>query len=349
MSEIPILSSTTNLSPAASAVLEKINSRGGNIGVVNGMFGDMEGCDGIVEERIEPPQGGLFTKAMGCPFLFKSFPDKRIVEGLAFGKSMISLLPRRIISPSYFWKVGLLLRYVFSPTRFWHDAHILAWSLQENVVSKLNFPRKWYNKPVNVLREATDTAFAQCLDYEKNNQYTLGLRHGDTYVVNKYREIWETIACFLDFVLLFLEFDNAYRFRLQDVLPLVNKDNVRDNVVKEVSRLFDILIEREDPTHGIEKKWKQIRRVVIPLLRFDGRLRKFTRLFLLNLKTEEFKLDEADRYFCLRRRSHNVDGTTLEERLKEKERIDKEKGIVPMQLVQLKNEKGETGFGIKFL
>ncbi|MEK6879206.1 MAG: hypothetical protein AABY22_06330, partial [Nanoarchaeota archaeon] len=201
----------------------------------------------------------------------------------------------------------------------------------------------------NVLREAVNTAITECLDYENSNQYKLDPRHGDIHVVNKKREIWETIICFFDFVFLFLEQDNAYRFRLQDVLPLTNKENVKKNVVKEVSRLLDILIEREHVAHGIGNKWKQLKQVIVPLLWIDKRLQKFTRCFLLALDTKEFTLDEGDRYFCLRRRSHNIEGSTLSDRLKEKEKIDKEKGIVPIQLVSINNDKGEQGYAIKFL
>ena len=346
---IPIITDTVNISPEKRAIIEKIQSRGNNIAVINGVFGDMEGCDGVVEERIEPAQGGLFVKIMGCPYLFKGFPDKRIVEGLAIGKSLISLLPRLIIASSYFWRISFLIRYLFSPTYFWHDMHIFAWNLYQNVATKSELPRKLYNKPTNVLREAVDTALSQCLDYEYSNQYKIDPRHGDIHVVNKVREIWETITCFFEFIYLFLEQDNAYRFRLQDVIPLVKKENIKKDVVKEVSRLFDILIEREHPMYGIAHKWKRLKNIIIPLLWFDKRMAKFTRLFFLAIDTKEFALDEADRYFCLRRRSHNIDGTILSDRLKEKERIDKEKGIVLMQLLQIIKTNGEKGFAIKFL
>jgi len=48
--------------------------------------------------------------------------------------------------------------------------------------------------------------------------------------------------------------------------------------------------------------------------------------FLLELDYGKIKTDEADWYFCLKRKDYNFKGVLYEGRLIEKERIDREKG-----------------------
>lgn len=295
----------------------------GTLAIVNGALGDMEHCGAIVEARIEPPEGGSFTKFYGCTYLFKGFPEINIVENLALGKALISMLPRFTISKSHYLKVCFGLLYVFGNKWFWYYAHVYFFMIYRNVVQKNPLSPNKYNKPTKELKRAVDIALNKQIEdhpYYEGATFFRGPLNRVTRM-----EKYETIACAMEFVYLFLEYDNAYRFRLQDAFAELNKDNIKENVRKEVTRIFDILIEREDPQHGIGKKWRQIKKVIVPFLFVSKFTRTFMRDFLLALDTKEFALDESDRYFCLKRRSHNIGGTTLPERLEEAKLINKEK------------------------
>ena len=149
------------------------------------------------------------------------------------------------------------------------------------------------------------------------------------------RELWEFLVCVMDFAWLFIESDNAYRFRIQDVIPLVNKEAVKQDVVREVDRILSILIERENPSCGIKYKWQAIKKLGIPFLRFNKDMREFTKEFLLELNFDKIKMDEHDYYFSRRRHTYMFEGKPTHERIKEAYKMDKEKGHVRMQYIEL--------------
>ncbi len=290
------------------------------IEVVNGAYGDVERCDGIVKELVTPKEGGAFTRLYGCSFLFKGYPENAIVEGLALGKSLISMIPRKTLAKSYWFQLTLGLLYIFSKKWFWYYVNVVVYSIYLNVVEKIGLKRQYYNKPTNVLRIAADEALTNKVSIHK--QY-----RGASFFTAPLNwptglEIWSTVACILEFVYLFLEYDNAYRFRLQYALTKLNKKALIENPRKELGRIFDILIENEDPVHGIKKKWQEIKIPIMALLLISKDLRTFVKDFLLALDIEEIALNKDDWYFCLNRRSSKF-GIPLKERRRIKELVDK--------------------------
>ena len=59
--------------------------------VVYGAFGlgSPKDCTGIVENIIEPKEGGVFTKYVGCNYLYKGYPNRDIIEDLTLPKANI--------------------------------------------------------------------------------------------------------------------------------------------------------------------------------------------------------------------------------------------------------------------
>jgi len=182
------------------------------------------------------------------------------------------------------------------------------------------------------IRGVINSAIVDRLDKKgiKVEEYKIsGKNHPET-IGNVEENFAESIANIGDFIALFLEYDNAYRFRLQDILVLKSNVAARKNIKKEVSRLFDILIERE--TSGPQaEKWEKTRKIILLLLRLKIFREYFTSI-LINIHPAEVMIDENDWYFCLRRKSFNFKGKTLEERLKIKDEIDKEKGHIFIQI-----------------
>src|SRR3990167_2714151 len=311
-------------STAKAELTQKINSliaQGKEFAIVNGAFGDMEDCNGIIEEVITPPEGGTFVKLFGCSYLFKGYPDGYLVEGLATCKAFISYIPRKIVAKSLVLKLALVFLYIFSKKRFWHYIRTYSWVIYDKGVKKIGLKRERYNRPTNALRRAVDIALTE-LDKKYIIDYKPELLHSNLDIIHK-RQFLEAIACLAEFVYLFLEYDNAYRFRVQDVLSEVKKENLNKwfGAFREFNRILKLLIEREDAQHGIRDKWKEMRILCLLFFILERRFRKFIKLFFENLDVKEIALDDADWYFCLKRHSHNARGMSLRDRLELKKKI----------------------------
>jgi hypothetical protein len=110
-----------------------------------------------------------------------------------------------------------------------------------------------------------------------------------------------------DSLCMFLEFDNAYRFRFQDILPEMDKNALKSNPLREIKRLIDLLIEREVAEPGKVKmadKWKMFRRLIITFLRFNKPILKDIQRLLLRINLLEIEMTPEDRYYCEFRRDY---------------------------------------------
>ena len=106
-----------------------------------------------------------------------------------------------------------------------------------------------------------------------------------------------------DAVCMLLEFDNAYRYRMQDIVPELNQEAIRANSTSEIGRLLDIMADREK-TQEIKDTWTLFRLVVRWYLRFDKQMKNILRDVLSNLDLDKMKLDEGDRHYCLKRKDY---------------------------------------------
>ena len=92
------------------------------------------------------------------------------------------------------------------------------------------------------------------------------------------------------------EYDDAYRYRLQDVMSELNKENLFKNPRKELSRLVDLLIVR-DTAQNMRDKFKTVKLFLWLLVPFK---RKFLKS-IKDLDLDKMKFDEDDRYWVLLR------------------------------------------------
>ena len=117
---------------------------------------------------------------------------------------------------------------------------------------------------------------------------------------------WEIdLACIRNLVCMFWEYDDAYRYTLQDVLAEFDREKGKGNIVKELSRIIDIITERElsETESEIRKvedtrtafKFQKIKKLLF-LLNFTPKLKEAVKRFFLELNLDRIKLDEADRY-----------------------------------------------------
>ena len=283
---------------------EEINKHLEKNGVqlIIGAYGEGTGCEGLVEKKdIQIDGKGSYTKLIGCSYLFKGFPDSRAVEDFTIPKKLIKVALDYVNT----WWGKLLVIFIFLFPRF----------MTRKLV--MRFIRSYYEISNSIVSKYLYSPNKYCPAVRETNR-ALGV------VIDEYFGGEErTLVHFLkDSGCKILEIDAAYKWRYQEFCSLVNKERLKKNPLKELKRVFAIYEHREKVMPFKIKAVKGILR----LLKLNKFVLKLLVRFLIELDQEEVKLDEADWYFCLGRDSYDFGGMTLEERMVEKARIDKEKG-----------------------
>lgn len=110
---------------------------------------------------------------------------------------------------------------------------------------------------------------------------------------------WEKILGQVrNIICMILEYDDAYRYPFQDVMPELNKDAVRKDVGKEIKRILDFEMKwdhRGVAEKGTAKKFEKIGKLLF-LLKFSKKIKVAIMRFFLELDLDKIKLDEDDRY-----------------------------------------------------
>lgn len=313
------------MTETAQQILERIRkdvAENQRVAFVDGALGEMPDCMGVLElPVIMPPEGGTFIKFYGCDYLLKGFPERSVVEGLGLAKAMISAIPREVLGKNWLMIAGTILTFLFRRKKFIHDCHVWFNTIYVNEVAKIGIPPERYNKMTKELKRAA---------YKVMGKEPKDLLHGDFHLRNK-EELNELIACIVEFLCVFIELDTAYRFRLQDGFMVLNKENVKKDVVKEIQRVADTMIKREHKDWGIAHKVEYASKLFLLFLRLSKQAREWVTKYLLELDIDQIKFDQDDWYFVLKRRGYDFGGWTLEDRLEERERIDRQHNHVMLK------------------
>ena len=111
-----------------------------------------------------------------------------------------------------------------------------------------------------------------------------------------------------------IEYDNAYRLRVVDILNETEKIRMVNNPRKEILGLVKLMLSRSVGDAIVARKFQ----VVANLLSLVLLIPKYKKAFISAIKEvdfEKFKMDETDKYWtCLRKESYNYMGLTDEER-----------------------------------
>jgi hypothetical protein len=117
-------------------------------------------------------------------------------------------------------------------------------------------------------------------------------------------------------IMMILEFDNAYRYRVQDLVGETSKENLK-SLVKEIKRLFKIYLEREIQNQDILEWGARGKFYRLYILRFLFYLPKFRNAFLKALdeiNLENIKFDINDRFHISFWRGYDYEGKSFDER-----------------------------------
>ena len=101
-----------------------------------------------------------------------------------------------------------------------------------------------------------------------------------------------------------IEFDNAYRYRFQDIIVELDQERLKRAPIRELLRLLEIISKREK-TEEIRDTWKLLRMLVRFFLFTDSELRNTLVGALSRLDLSKMALDEDDRHYCLKRQDYS--------------------------------------------
>ena len=106
-----------------------------------------------------------------------------------------------------------------------------------------------------------------------------------------------------DAVCMILEFDNAYRFRFQDIVAELDKSALSKSPSKELLRLFSLMQSRETG-QSVKDTWSLAKFFLPGLLFLSPRLKQSVVHILSNLVLEDVALTIEDKHYCVPRKDY---------------------------------------------
>ncbi len=113
-----------------------------------------------------------------------------------------------------------------------------------------------------------------------------------------------------------IEYDDAYRFRLQDIFNEVNQESLLTNPRKELKRVFKIYKERD--SIGVAEKFSIIYYLLLLVL-LSPKIRSSFKEVVKVTNFSKLRFDEADHYWVSVRGDYKFFGKTFEERVQDLE------------------------------
>lgn len=223
---------------------------------------------------------GLYLHAQGAPYPQKGFANAEILSALSIVKRFIReslfLFSNKPVTASLLLvsTEELLSRFNEVCNRVLHDHYI----------------KHKYLTPASKAVEVILTILLTKLGVKK--------------------EVADDFACIIAHI---AQYDDAYRFRIQDLANELSVEDLMKSPSKEVSRLMDIWISRDDYT--VAQKVKKIKPLISALLK----LPKYKEAIVYVAKTYDLRKlrpDDGDVYWMCTHHVYNYFGLSQEERQK---------------------------------
>ena len=172
--------------------------------------------------RVEfPAEGGILTYMSSMDHPYKGFPHNEMVDKIDYMKK----ISRAMLSGMYHrfkgkgWLSLLVSVCVALPSLF-----IIKDLVHSGIYTFYRLISRFRIKPIRYSQPIRELHRAFSVERNDNRDLRLMVR---------------------DIVCMIFEFDNAYRFRFQDIAPLVNKKRLKRRPIAELKRLFSLMQERE--------------------------------------------------------------------------------------------------------
>ena len=233
--------------------------------------------DSLVIEKVEIPEGGgIFTYMQGKEYPYKGFPYIDFVDNIdkikKIGKAMFSGLYHNVLKGNKL-KLLTLIPCSWLASRMFRVFVYAFYRLVE----------RFRIKPImycQAMREVYKQ-FSTIRNYEMQ-ELQLQMR---------------------DLLCMVLEFDNAYRYRFQDLVGELNQQELVKNPIKELKRIIQIAQSREIEQQG-KDMWTLIDKGLINYLIFDKKIREMLVGIFSNINIEEVKLQIDDQLYAEPRKDY---------------------------------------------
>lgn len=285
-------------------IKQHIKEKGSIVGV-EGAFGDTFRNLAYVEEYIKTDKG-IQTKFYGCSVLFKGDLKRETIDTVATIKRMLIAGVELALK----YKYTLIIRFLFSYKKALRN--LVDWFIQ---IYEVDLGHKSYKNlddfslpPREIVRAGIK--LAEEISLEK---YSLS-----RYNNREYREDVKRLFWCLGMI---IQSDFAYYWRVQDLLSNYKKN---DNIRKELGRLFDLAIERENQ---IKEKFIILKRFAMLVLLLPP-IKKLATKYFNELDIDKIQPDEEDLYWAGRRQGYDFGGVSYKIRMEESLKIDKERGHI---------------------
>lgn len=242
-----------------------------------------------------PPQGGMFCWYKDHPWPEQAFPFPQAFYCLDPVKRAIMNMLRAIKRS---WILKLVLLWVVSPfgkKTLANYVELFA-DYSQYTLHKISIKPQFY---CTSAREIDRAGRQTAMDYAKTPEE---------------RQLAEKLIMT---VCLIWEFDNAYRYRGQEVLSYIDRYNFLQHPIKELWRVFDLAKERELEASGLKERLTMAKAAVVVLM-LNSTFRKILKSFIGYLDFEKIRMDEGDKYwsffFCL----YDFEGKNFEQRCQER-------------------------------
>ena len=241
-----------------------------------------------------PEEGGVLTSMDGFEYPFRGFPHHDFVDKI----DSIKKFSRQLMSGFYHQlKETKKIKFVTLLPSLW----VIKVFLRSYVYVIYRVVERFLIKPERYCQFIREFYRAFSIErpgeLEKERQFRLHLR---------------------DTLCMIMEFDNAYRFRAQDILPEVSKEALRKNPAKELLRLFNLMSSREHQQE-VKDTWKLLKLGIRLYLKFDKNLCKLIQHVFTQLDLEKVKLSIEDIEYCTPRSDYTfgfkANPTSEQERL----------------------------------
>lgn len=221
-----------------------------------------------------PDEGGILSYLEGYEIPFLGFPFHEFVEVIdtmkKVGKGLLSGFYH------FVWKNGKI-KFIALPVSFWlikRLLRILVYAFYRQVTRE-----KFKIKPTRYCKAIRELHRAFSVDVDRERLKRKELR----YMIR-------------DLFCMVLEFDNAYRFRFQDLAVEIDKKALKKNYIKELQRIISIAEIREN-TQEIKDMWILVK-MLVRMLQFDKNLKSIVVDMLHAINLEKIALNENDIQFC---------------------------------------------------
>lgn len=260
-----------------------------NMGLMGQIIGEMKEIPILASEippendrnpliKVEfPEEGGVLTYMEGYDFPYRGFPYFEIVEKI----DVIKKIAKASLSGLYhsLKRRRLMLLTLIPAILVFRDLMTAGVYTFYRLIERFKIKKTRMSRCMRALHQAFSDTVSE-----------------DTRV----QELSDMLR---DLICNTLEFDNAYRFRAQDLVEALDRKRLEQSPIQELLRLLTLAQSRET-TQEIRDTWKLIKLFVSFYLRFDRKLLKLFQSVLLNLNVEQFKLTPEDTQFCVKRKDY---------------------------------------------